>query len=47
MQTKEQLVNHIRTWIQVENQIKDHTHSNKCKSIHENLIVQIRNKRNY
>ena len=23
MQTKEQLVNHIRTWIQVENQIKD------------------------
>tara|TARA_B100002019_G_C21212492_1_gene570179 strand:- start:894 stop:1244 length:351 start_codon:yes stop_codon:yes gene_type:complete len=23
MQTKEELVNHIRTWIQVENQIKD------------------------
>ena len=23
MQTKEQLVNHIRTWIQFENQIKD------------------------
>lgn len=23
MQTKEQLVNHIRTWIQVENEIKD------------------------